>query len=123
MFLNGYFLFVQQFLLFIIDATAKETMEVKVFDPNLRMSDQKMLEMLREADLESQGYKVENTTKLVMESGSDKPIYRKSVLYYKVVDCSRLQEIDQELENLLPGKNTNVLQRYYLFRMLRKLIN
>ena len=91
MFLNGYFLFVQQFLLFIIDATAKETMEVKVFDPNLRMSDQKMLEMLREADLESHGYKVENTTKLVMESGSDKPIYQKSVLYYKVVDCSRLR--------------------------------
>ena len=103
MFLNGYFLFVQQFFS-VIDATAKETMEVKVFDPTLGMSYQKMLELLREAALENHGYKVENTTKLVTEPGSDKPIYRKSVLYYKVVDCSRLQEIDQELQTLLPGK-------------------
>lgn len=77
-------------------------MEVKVFDPTLGMSDQKMLELLREAALENHGYKVENTTKLVTEPGSDKPIYRKSVLYYKVVDCSRLREIDQELQTLLP---------------------
>ena len=82
---------------------------MKVFDPNLRMADQKMLDLLHKADLESHGYRVQNTTKLVSEPGSDKPIYRKSMLYYKVVDCSRLQEIDQELENLLPGKNTNVL--------------
>lgn len=118
MFLNGYFLFVQQFFS-VIDATAKETMEVKVFDPTLGMSDQKMLELLREAALENHGYKVENTTKLVTEPGSDKPIYRKSVLYYKVVDCSRLQEIDQELQTLLPGK----ILTFYLFPMLRKLIN
>ena len=55
-------------------------------------------------DLGSHGYKVENTTKSVTEPGSDKPIYRKSVLFYKVVDCSRLREIDQELQTLLPGK-------------------
>ena len=79
-------------------------MEVKVFDPSLGMSDQKMLELLWKADLESHGYKVENTTKLVTEPGNDKPVLRKSVLYYKVVACSRLREIDQELQTLLPGK-------------------
>ena len=77
---------------------------MKVFDPNLRMSEQKILDILRKADLESHGYRVQNTTKLVSEPGSDKPIYTKSMLFYKVVDCSRLQEIDQELQTLLPGK-------------------
>ena len=77
---------------------------MKVFDPIVRMSEQRMLDLLRKADLESHGYKVENTTKSVTEPGSDKPIYRKSVLFYKVVDCSRLREIDQELRTLLPGK-------------------
>ena len=77
---------------------------MKVFDPNLRMSEQKILDKLRKADLESHGYRVQNTTKLVSEPGSDKPIYTKSTLFYKVVDCSRLQEIDQELQTLLPGK-------------------
>ena len=68
------------------------------------MSEQRMLDLLRKVDLESHRYKVENTTKLVTEPESDKPIYRKSVLFYKVVDCSRLREIDQELQTLLPGK-------------------
>jgi len=85
-----------------VDATARETMEVKVFDPTLSMSDQKMLERLKEVDLESHGYKVEKTTKLVKEPGSGTSVYKKSVLYYKVVDCSRLREIDQELQTLLP---------------------
>lgn len=79
-------------------------MEVKVFDPNFKMSDQKMLDLLREIDFESRGYKMENTTKMVSEPGSDTPIFRKSILYYKVVDCSRLREIDDELQRLLPGK-------------------
>jgi len=78
-------------------------MEVKVYDPNLRMSDQKMLQLLKDAKLQSKGYRVENTTKMVTEPGSDTPVFRKSVLYYKVVNCSQLQEIDQELQNSLPG--------------------
>lgn len=80
-------------------------MEVKVFDPNFKMSDQKMLDLLREIDFESHGYKMESTTKVVREPGSDTEIFRKSTLYYKVVDCSRLREIDKELQALLPGKS------------------
>ena len=48
------------------------------------------------------------------------------MLFYKVADCSRLQEIDQELQTLLPGKNTNVLNPIEInqsFRMLRKLFS
>lgn len=90
---------------FFIDATAKESIEVKVFDPNVRMSDQRLLDLLKKVDLEGHGYTKEVTTKLVSEPGSDTPIYRKAFLYYKVVDCSRLREIDQELQTLLPGKS------------------
>ena len=89
---------------FFIDAAAKESIEVKVFDPTFKMSDQKMLDLLEKVDLESHGYKKEVITKLVSEPGGDTPIYRKAFLYYKVVDCSRLREIDQELQTLLPGK-------------------
>lgn len=88
-----------------IDATAKESIEVKVFDPGFKMSDQKMLDLLEQIDLESRGYKKEITTKLVREPGSNTQVYRKAFLYYKVVNCSRLREIDQELQTLLPGKS------------------
>lgn len=85
------------------NATAKESIEVKVFDPGFKMSDQKMLDLLEQIDLESRGYKKEITTKLVREPGSNTQVYRKAFLYYKVVNCSRLREIDQELQTLLPA--------------------
>ena len=74
---------------FYSDASAKESTEIKVFDPNLKMSDQEMLELLKEVDLESYGYKKEETTKLVSKLGSEKPLYEKSFLFYKEVSCSR----------------------------------
>ena len=36
--------------------------------------------------------------------GSDEPRYEKTHLYYKIVSCSQLQEIYQEMYRLLPGK-------------------
>ena len=101
---------------FFSDASAKESTEIKVFDPNLKMSDQEMLNLLKEVDLESHGYKKEQTTKLVSKPGSEKPIYEKSLLFYKEISCSRLREIDQELESLLPGKVNSV----YCFRSLKR---
>ena len=98
---------------FFSDASAKESTEIKVFDPNLKMSDQEMLNLLKEVDLESHGYKKEQTTKLVSKPGSEKPIYEKSLLFYKEISCSRLREIDQELERLLPGNKVNSI---YCFR-------
>ena len=76
------------------------------------MSDQEMLDLLKEVNLESHGYKKEETTKLVRKPGSEKPLYEKSLLFYKEISCSRLMEIDQELESLLPGKVNSV----YCFR-------
>lgn len=86
-----------------VDANVKESIEVKVFDPDFQMSDQQVLDLLKKVDLESHGYKKEVTTKLVSEPGSDKPLYEKSYLYYKEVACSKMREIDQELQTLLPG--------------------
>ena len=68
------------------------------------MSDQQILDLLKKVDLESHGYKKEVTTKLVSKPGSDKSLYEKSYLYYKEVACSKMREIDQELQTLLPGK-------------------
>ena len=92
------------FFAILTDANVKESMEVKVFDPDFQMSDQQMLDLLKKVNLESHGYKKEVTTKLVSDQRSDKPLFEKSYLYYKEIDCSKLREIDQELQTLLPGK-------------------
>lgn len=91
--------------LFFADATEKETLTLKVFSPDNRPSDEQVMAMFKKADLESRGYKKEITTMLVSDTGSDKPVYRKAHLYYKIVDCSRLQEISQELATLMPGRH------------------
>lgn len=83
-------------------------MEIKVFDPNFKMPEQEMLDLLKDVDLESHGYKKEKTTKLVSKPQSEKPLYEKSFLFYKEIHCSRLKEIDQELESLLPGKVNSI---------------
>ena len=65
-------------LFFFSDASAKESTEIKGFDPNLKMSDQEMLDLLKEVDLESHGYKKEKTTKLAcVASVSSRVIARK----------------------------------------------
>ncbi|XP_073259231.1 uncharacterized protein [Porites lutea] len=84
----------------IVDATSKETLTLKVFSPDDRPSDEQLKAMLKKADLEKNGYKKELTRKLVRYSGV--PLYQKAYLYYKMVNCSRLQEITQELETLMP---------------------
>ena len=89
---------------FFADATSQESLTLKMFSPDDRPSDEQLKAMLEKADLESHGYKKELTTKLVSDSVSDKADYEKAYLYYKIVNCSRLQEINQELETLMPGR-------------------
>lgn len=71
---------------------------------DFRPSHSQMIEMLKKADLESHGYEKEVTTSLKQMPGSDEPWYEKTHLYYKVVSCSQLQEIFQEIDRLLPGE-------------------
>lgn len=64
------------------DAKTDEFLQVKIFDRNFQVSDSEAREMLKKADLESHGYKMEATTKVVKEPGSDKP--RCQVCHYKL---------------------------------------
>ena len=80
-------------------------MTLKVFSPDDRPSVERLKAMLKKAELERHGYKKEFTTKLVSDSTSDKPVYQKAYLYYKIVNCSRLREINQELQTLMPGRH------------------
>lgn len=77
-------------------------MILKVYNPEYQPSDKEIWAKLKEADLEGHGYKKEQTVKLVSEPGSDKPVYKKKYYFYKIVDCSRLQEIIEELATLMP---------------------
>ena len=86
------------------DATSQEKLILKVYNPDYHASDEEMMARLKEADLESHGYKKEQTTKLVSEPGSAQPVYEKKFFFYKTVDCSRVREIIRELETLMPGK-------------------
>ena len=56
-------------VLLFADATAEESMTVKVFDPNYKTSDAHLLALLKKVNLESRGYKKEVTTKVVSEPG------------------------------------------------------
>ncbi|XP_022806262.1 uncharacterized protein LOC111343362 [Stylophora pistillata] len=98
------------FLQFIVvECTTKETLNVKVFNPKYQVPEERLLKLLREANLESHGYKKEVVDKMVSEPGSGKKGTEKSFLFYQIVECSRarLREIDQELKNLLPGVFNN----------------
>lgn len=85
-----------------VDAEVEESLQLKVFNRDYRATDEQMHALLQRANLTGHGYKNETTTKLVSEPGSKKTLFKKSIFYYKIVDCTRMLEIDQELQKLLP---------------------
>ncbi|XP_068692025.1 uncharacterized protein [Montipora foliosa] len=84
------------------ETRSEESLVMRVFNPDYHPSDDEMLAILRKADLESHGYTKEVTTALTSKPSTTNPTYEKRHLYYKTVDCSRAQEVVQELETLLP---------------------
>jgi len=78
---------------------------MRIYDRDFQVSDDQMRVMLDKAALEEHGFKLEIISKLVSEpeSGSDKPVYQKTYYYYKTVDCSRVSEVNEELDSLIPG--------------------
>lgn len=88
------------------DADTEESLEMRIYDRDLKRTDTQMRKMLDEADLEKHGFKLEITTKLKQSgSGSDsEQAYQKTYFYYKIVDCSLVPEVDEQLESLIPGK-------------------
>ncbi|KAL9988085.1 hypothetical protein ACROYT_G002487 [Oculina patagonica] len=85
----------------VIDAKTDEFLEMKVFNHGFQASDSEMHAMLKKANLEGHGYKKEVTTKVVQKAGGGGE-YQKAHYYYKDVSCSQMQEVEQELERLLP---------------------
>lgn len=87
------------------DANTGESLEMRVYDRDAKpLTDREMWTKLEEAALEKHGFKLEITSKLVKESGSDQSTYQKVYFYYKFVDCSQVPEVSDELEYLIPGK-------------------
>ena len=101
---------------FFADAKTKESLTLRIFDPDYLIPLKQMTALLKRANLESHGYRMENTTKLVSESGIDNPLYQQSYFYYKIVNCSRAQEITKELQSLLPGEHSIRLFRDEIYQ-------
>ena len=59
----------------------EETLDMRIYDRDFEVSDNQMRYMLAEAALEEHGFKLEITSKLVTEPGSDKPGYQKTYYY------------------------------------------
>ena len=78
-------------------------MVVRVYDKNFQVSDSEILAKLKQANLESHGYKIQKTTKVISEPGSEEKVFETSYNYDKIIDCSELGLIDQELNSLIPG--------------------
>ena len=97
-------IFVDVFSFTFKDAVTEESLALRMSNRDFRPSHSQVIEMLKNADLESHGYEKEVTTSLKQMPGSDEPRYEKTHLYYKIVSCSQLQEIYQEIYRLLPGK-------------------
>jgi len=88
----------------LINANTEEALELRVFDHDVQIPDQLLMEMLPEVDLESHGYKKIMITQRVSDSGNGKPIPEQRYQYFKTIECSRLREIHQELNWLIPGR-------------------
>lgn len=88
----------------IADANTQESLELRVFDRDVQISDDEMMEMLKTADLKSHGYETEIISQLVSsDTGNAKSVYEKRFQFLKTIECSRMREIDQELNRLIPG--------------------
>lgn len=83
-----------------------ESLEMRIYDRDFQVSDTQMRLMLDKAALEEHGFKLEIISKMMAGTGtgSDKPAYQKTHFYYKIVDCSQVPEVSEELEYLIPGK-------------------
>ena len=79
---------------------------MRIYDRDSRVSDSQLRMMLDKVVLEEHGFKLEITSKLSREPGSesDKPVYQKTFFYFKTVECSRVPEVNEEVDSLIPGK-------------------
>lgn len=77
---------------------------MRIFDPDLKLSKGQILALLKKADLEGHGFRKEVGKKLAHIPGTDQNVFRTTHFYYKAVNCSRIREVEQEIDTLMPGK-------------------
>ena len=74
---------------------------IRVFDENLKLTEKQMEKYLKEADLESQGFK--RTEEVSTETDENGRKRTKRTIYYRVTDnCSRVKFWEGILEQRLP---------------------
>ena len=79
-------------------------MTLKFYNSNATTTNAEMLKMLKKADLEGHGFQKELIrTKLSAGNATNHTIYKRTLHYFKVVDCSNVMQVVLEIEKLLPG--------------------
>jgi hypothetical protein len=87
-----------------------ETDVIRVFDDKLHLTEKKMQDYLKQADLEKYGF--EKTVEVSTETDENGKTKKKKTIYYKVTDdCSRVMFWEGVLEKRLPEelKNSKIL--------------
>lgn len=82
----------------------EEDVELLIFNRNTstKLTKSNVRKVLKKANLTGHGYKKEVSYQRVMSPEST-PYFKASYFYYKSENCSRIQEIEEELETLIPG--------------------
>lgn len=62
--------------IFFADAKVAETLELRIFDPDLKLSKGQILALLKKADLEGHGFRKEVGKKLAHMPGTDQNVLR-----------------------------------------------
>jgi len=92
----------------------KDSIVIRVFNKDFKMPTAKMHALLKKANLEAHGYKLEVTNRLTRQPSSNKAEYTKTYYYYKTVSCDKAYEVEQELDRLLRGMISDNLQSAFI---------
>ena len=87
----------------MLGTRVKDSLVLRVFNKDFKLSDTEMHALLKRANLESHGYKKEVVTKLTRRPGAKKAVYTMTHTYYKIVPCNKAYEVEEELNRLLEG--------------------
>ncbi|KAM7441384.1 hypothetical protein ABFA07_009561 [Porites harrisoni] len=88
----------------VVEADTEEDLELLIFDRNTstKLSKSDVLKVLKKANLTGHGFKKEVSYQTVKSDGRS-TYFKESYFYYKLENCSRIPEIEEELEKLIPG--------------------
>lgn len=87
------------------DGETRESMTLKFYNSDFTTTNAKLVEMLRKANLEDHGFqRDEFRTMLSAGNATGHSIYKMTLYYYKMVDCSKVMQVVLEIDKLFPGQ-------------------